>query len=77
MMLLAHKLQLYPTAAQAEYLRRCMGARRFAVARRLAILLGRISLGSSADSPVAPGIECDRCGCAAVLAAPRPHDGMP
>src|SRR5215471_1632636 len=29
-MLLAHKVQLYPTAAQAEYLRRCMGARRFA-----------------------------------------------
>jgi len=30
LMLLAHKVQLYPTAAQAEYLRRCMGARRFA-----------------------------------------------
>jgi putative transposase len=28
-MLLAHKVQLYPTAAQAEYLRRCMGAQRF------------------------------------------------
>jgi putative transposase len=28
-MLLAHKVQLYPTAEQAEYLRRCMGARRF------------------------------------------------
>jgi putative transposase len=29
-MLLAHKVQLYPTTEQAEYLRRCMGARRFA-----------------------------------------------
>jgi putative transposase len=29
-MLLAHKVRLYPTAEQAEYLRRCMGARRFA-----------------------------------------------
>jgi putative transposase len=29
-MLLAHKIQLYPTAEQAEYFRRCMGARRFA-----------------------------------------------
>ena len=29
-MLLAHKVQLYPTAAQAEYLRRCCGARRYA-----------------------------------------------
>jgi transposase len=29
-MLLAHKIQLYPDAAQAEYMRRCIGARRFA-----------------------------------------------
>jgi putative transposase len=29
-MLLAHKIQLYPNEAQAEYLRRCWGARRFA-----------------------------------------------
>jgi len=29
-MLLAHRIRLYPTVAQAEYLRRCMGARRFA-----------------------------------------------
>lgn len=30
MLLLAHKVQLYPDGAQAEYLRRCIGARRFA-----------------------------------------------
>ena len=29
-MLLAHKIQLYPDEAQTEYLRRCIGARRFA-----------------------------------------------
>ena len=29
-MLLAHKIQLYPNAAQARYLRQCMGARRYA-----------------------------------------------
>jgi putative transposase len=29
-MVLAHKIQLYPDAAQAEYLQRCIGARRFA-----------------------------------------------
>jgi putative transposase len=28
-MLLAHKVQLYSTTEQVEYLRRCMGARRF------------------------------------------------
>jgi putative transposase len=35
-MLLAHKVQLYPTAPQAEYLLRCMGARRFAYNQLLA-----------------------------------------
>jgi putative transposase len=35
-MLLAHKVQLYPTAEQVGYLRRCMGARRFAYNELLA-----------------------------------------